>query len=75
MAKMIGLGTNTENKEADMVSFCEDNRGFQAEIEKLRKEKKKVLEENKTLKREVALLKKKPQGEKRELSEQSESEK
>ena len=72
MGRMIGMGAKSENAEAGLNPFVEENKSLQAEIEKLRKEKKKVLEENKTLKKEMALLKKETAEEKTVLSVQVE---
>ncbi|WMI80356.1 hypothetical protein [Anaerotignum sp. MB30-C6] len=71
MAKMIGLGAKTEKDEVDLSLFAEENKELQSEIEKLRKEKKKVLDENKALKKALDLQKK--EADKTGISEQSES--
>lgn len=71
MARMIGLGAKTEKDEVDLSLFAEENKELQVEIEKLRKEKKKVLDENKALKKALDLQKK--EADKTGISEQSES--
>lgn len=53
MAKKIGMGVMHEVGE-NLNPFELEMKDLKAEIEKLRKEKKKALEENKMLKKELA---------------------
>lgn len=53
MAKKIGMGVMHEVGE-NLNAFELEMKDLKAEIEKLRKEKKKALEENKMLKKELA---------------------
>ncbi len=64
MAKIVGMGSKTE-KEEGVTLFEKEKKNDRAEIDKLRKEKIKILEENKKLKKELAMWIK-PQEEQKE---------
>ncbi len=70
MSKKVGMGVKTEQANK---ALAEDNgKALQVEVDKLRKERKKIVEDNKVLKKELEGLKEQASVEEQKTVDQAE---